>query len=49
MQTIVRLFQYIPPRVFMTQIINHSFKAGYDIINLTNCNNIPTLVWPASC
>lgn len=49
MQTIVRLFQYIPPRVFMTQIINRSFKAGYAIIYLTNCNNNPTLVSPASC
>ena len=48
MQTIVRLFSYISPRIFMTQIINRSFKAGYDIIFLTNCDNILTLDRPPS-
>jgi len=43
MQAIVRLFQYISPLPFMTKIIKHSFKAGYNPIFLTNCNNIPTL------
>jgi len=49
MQTIVCLFSYIPAPVFMTQVINRSFKTGYDIIFLTNCDNIPTLAGPPSC